>query len=96
MKLLIAAVLAISSSLALAEGLSLEDVENFDFDPRSGEERAADAEIKARYKDAIVIDFLIPGSPQSYVDPTIKGYEEMADMSIAGGVHDGFLQCGCG
>lgn len=85
MKLLIAAVLAISSSLALAEGLSLEDVENFDFDPRSGEERAADAEIKARYKDAIVIDFLIPGSPQSYVDPTIKGYEEMADMSIAGG-----------
>jgi microsomal dipeptidase-like Zn-dependent dipeptidase len=63
----------------------MEDVENFDFDPRSADERAGDADIKERYKDAIVIDYLIPGSPQSYVDPSIKGFEEMADMSIGGG-----------
>lgn len=86
----LAAMVAFSST-ALAEGsikvvaTSMADVENYVSDPRSEEERAGDADIKKRFKDAIIIDYLIPGSPQSYVDPTIKGYEEMADMSIAGG-----------
>jgi hypothetical protein len=40
---------------------------------------------RARYSDAVVIDTLIPGSPQSYVDNTIKGYEALADESIAAG-----------
>lgn len=38
-----------------------------------------------KYQDAILVDMLIPGSPQSYVDPTIEGFEEMADMSIDAG-----------
>lgn len=54
-------------------------------DTRSTDELAAAAEIKVRYEGAVVVDMLIPGSPQSYVDPTVAGFDEMAEMSIGEG-----------
>lgn len=80
----VAAALALAAPAAAAQ-LTMEDVDNFEFDPRSAVEREADAEVRTRYAGAIVIDYLIPGSPQSYVDPTIAGFEEMAQMSIDSG-----------
>jgi len=47
---------------------------------------AADAH--ARY---VVVDILIPGSPRSYVDPTIEGFDEMPSMSR----DDGFTYVCC-
>ncbi len=76
MKKLISVILSIGliASVALAQGNQR--------DPRTPEQIAVETKVMERYRDAIVVDTLIPGSPQSYVDPTIKGFEEMADMSI--------------
>ena len=79
MRKLITAILSIGlvASVAMAQGNER--------DPRTPEELSADAKLMEKYKDAIVVDMLIPGSPQSYVDPTIEGFEEMADMSKGNG-----------
>ncbi|MDB4306201.1 hypothetical protein N9980_01390 [bacterium] len=37
---------------------------------------------RERWTDNVVVDILIPGSPQAYFDQTNKGLEEMADMPI--------------
>lgn len=50
-------------------------------DPRSDNERAKDAEVKARYKDAIVVDMLISGTPNGYLGRTVDNYESMVALS---------------
>jgi hypothetical protein len=50
-------------------------------DPRTPEDRAKDVEVRERYKDAIVIDSCIPGSPLAYVKNTAETYDALADLS---------------
>lgn len=50
-------------------------------DGRTVEERNADVAVMERYKDAIVIDALIPGTPNGYVGGPLKAYEEMVSRS---------------
>ena len=50
-------------------------------EPRSAEEREKDKAVMARYKDAIVIDALIPGTPEGYVEGTVADYENMVSRS---------------
>lgn len=45
-------------------------------------ERTKDKEVQERYKEAIIIDMLIPGTPQGYVGGTMDDYEEMIDLSV--------------
>lgn len=84
----IVAFLAFTSVMATAQEKT--DVKN-DAGPKitrhefTAKEKAANAKVRKRYADAILVDMLIPGSPQSYVDPTIVGFEAMADESIGTG-----------
>ncbi|MFT7671580.1 MAG: membrane dipeptidase [Planctomycetota bacterium] len=64
---------------ALASSVTQNEVQR---DARSKEELKAARMIQKFYANAVIVDMLIPGSPQSYVDPTIKGFEETAAMSI--------------
>lgn len=50
-------------------------------DGRTAEAREADEAVMARYADAIVIDSLIPGTPEGYVGGPVAGYEEMVSRS---------------
>lgn len=50
-------------------------------DGRTADEREADNAVMARYADAIVIDALIPGTPNGYVGGPISDYEEMVSRS---------------
>ena len=52
---------------------------------RTDAERAMDAQVRERYKDATVIDLLIPGTPAGYVEGTIADYEAMAELSRGSG-----------
>jgi microsomal dipeptidase-like Zn-dependent dipeptidase len=54
---------------------------------RSAAEREKDKKVMARYKDAIVIDALIPGTPEGYVEGTISDYEHMVSLSRDYGVN---------
>ncbi len=48
---------------------------------RTDDERAADASVRARFADAIVIDLLVPGTPEGYVEGTIADYETLVGYS---------------
>lgn len=48
---------------------------------RTPEERAKDAEVRTRYKDAMVIDVLLPGTPEGYVDGTLQDWMEVSKLS---------------
>ncbi|WNC66984.1 membrane dipeptidase [Thalassotalea nanhaiensis] len=48
---------------------------------RPGDERAADKAVHERYKDAIVIDQLVPGTPGGYVGQSTADWEAMAGKS---------------
>jgi len=48
---------------------------------RSATARKKDKKVMARYKNAIVIDALIPGTPNGYVGGPISDYEEMVRRS---------------
>jgi microsomal dipeptidase-like Zn-dependent dipeptidase len=50
-------------------------------DGRTADEREADKAVMARYADAMVIDALIPGTPNGYVGGPVSGYEEMVSRS---------------
>ncbi|MCP4256200.1 MAG: hypothetical protein GY774_01580 [Planctomycetes bacterium] len=54
---------------------------------RSTAEREKDREVMARYKDTIVIDALIPGTPEGYVEGTVADYEHMVTLSKDYGVN---------
>lgn len=48
---------------------------------RTAKDRAQDVEYREKYKDAIVIDALIPGTPLGYVGGTVADYERMVGLS---------------
>ncbi len=48
---------------------------------RTAEDRALDAEVRERYTDAVVVDMLIPGTPEGYVEGTIADYEALVEYS---------------
>jgi microsomal dipeptidase-like Zn-dependent dipeptidase len=50
-------------------------------DGRTAEERERDKVVMARYSSAVVIDALIPGTPNGYVGGPISVYEEMVSRS---------------
>lgn len=50
-------------------------------DARTSQEREADVAVRERYNDAIVIDAMIPGTPNGYVGGPIADYEEMVSRS---------------
>lgn len=50
-------------------------------DGRTAEERKEDEAVMARYADAIVVDALIPGTPEGYVGGPVSDYEEMVSRS---------------
>jgi membrane dipeptidase len=50
-------------------------------DPRTPEDRAKDVEVRQRYKDAIVIDMCVPGSPFAYVKNDAASFDALADLS---------------
>ena len=54
---------------------------------RSTAAREMDKEVMARYADAIVIDALIPGTPEGYVKGTVADYEHMVSLSKDYGVN---------
>jgi membrane dipeptidase len=78
--------LAMSASLATAQ-ITDEEVEAKKqklmqgIDARTAEEREQDKAVMARYADAIVIDALIPGTPEGYVGGPVSDYEEMVSRS---------------
>jgi hypothetical protein len=47
---------------------------------RTSNEPEIAADAHARYV-VVVVDILIPGSPRSYVDPTIESFDEMPSIS---------------
>nr|WP_299425117.1 membrane dipeptidase [uncultured Shimia sp.] len=79
--------LALSSAISPAFAITDEEVEakkqtlSEGVEPRTEEERSGDIDVIERYKDAIVIDALIPGTPEGYVDGTIADYEAMVARS---------------
>jgi len=50
-------------------------------DGRTADEREMDRAVMARYADAIVVDGLIPGTPEGYVGGPVSDYEEMVSRS---------------
>lgn len=48
---------------------------------RTAEAREKDKAVMTRYQDAIVIDALIPGTPEGYVGGPVSAYEEMVRRS---------------
>jgi microsomal dipeptidase-like Zn-dependent dipeptidase len=50
-------------------------------DGRTADEREQDLAVMERYSDAIVIDALVPGTPNGYVGGPVAEYEEMVSRS---------------
>lgn len=84
MKLFVAAAcIAASPTFAITdeEVAAKKQVLKQGIDARTTQEREADLAVRKRYDDAIVIDALIPGTPNGYVGGSISDYEEMVSRS---------------
>ena len=86
-RLLALSILAVTNGPAFGQLLSDEEVAakievlRQGIDARTAEERAMDAEVRSRYADALVIDMLVPGTPEGYVEGTIADYENLVEYS---------------
>jgi len=84
-------ILLMPSSTCFAKLLSDEEVAvkikklQKGIDARTEADRAKDGDVRERYKDAIVIDMLIPGTPEGYVGGTVADYENMVEVSRSTG-----------
>ena len=83
--------LVVAPSICAAQELSPDLQKKLDaflrgMEARSPELRQKDKAVRARYKDAIAIDALVPNTPQGYVGGTIEDWEKMAALSFDYGV----------